>query len=298
MVAFAERPAVRFAALSFLTSFVILAMKLGAWWSTSSTVLLADAAESGLDVVTALLLVLAVEYASRPPDARHPWGHGKIEYFSTGFQGALVLAAGISIGLEVARGMLVGPVPLELSGGLWLSGLATLLNVGLSVTLIQQGRALRSPALEADGFHNLSDVVTTVGGWVGLGLAWLTGVWLLDPLVALLVAGSILFTGVRLLRGAVDGLMDASIDAEDRETLLVALNGVLDGYGDATLGDLRARESSRQVFVDCIVHLPGTTSVADAHAVCDALEEAGRTALPGAQIHVHVEPTDRSPSRT
>lgn len=282
-------PAVRYAIASFVASLVILAIKTAAWWATGSAVLLADAAESSLDVVTASLLVLAVRYSSRPPDAGHPWGHGKVEYFSSGFQGALILAAGVGVGVEGVRRLLAGAEPGSLAEGLGLSALATFANLALALTLIRVGQRVRSPALEADGRHNLTDVLTTLGGWVGLGLAWLTGIWALDPLFALVVAAQILFTGGTLVRNAVNGLMDAALDPVRLEALESALRGALDP--DATLLSLRARASSERVFVDCVVTVPGERTVASAHSLCDVLERAAREAVPGAEVHVHVEPS-------
>lgn len=285
------RSAVQYATLSFLASLLILALKLGSWWTTGSAVLLADAAESALDVVTASLLVLAVRFASTPPDDRHPWGHGKVEYFSSGFQGALILATGGGLLVQSARRVLDGGSPASLGDGLLLSGIATGLNILLAWQLIQAGRRLGSPALEADGRHNLADVITTIGGWTGLGLAWLTGFWLLDPLVAIGVSVQILVTGVQLLRSAVDGLMDAALDPERIACLQAALDAALADEPDARVTDLRARESSARVFVDCTLEVPGDLSVARAHRLCDALEAAGAESIPGAEVHVHVEPT-------
>lgn len=282
--------AVRYATLSFAVSMTVLVLKVLSWWSTGSAVLLADAAESGLDVITASLLVLAVRYAALPPDANHPWGHGKIEYFSSGFQGALILCTGLVLAIRGVEALLVGGTPESLGHGLLLSGLATLLNVGLALQLIQAGRALRSPALEADGHHNLADVYTTLGGWLGLGLAWATDTWILDPLVAIAVALHILWTGVQLLRTAVDGLMDAALDDERTEALRDALERALEAFPEAEITRLRARESSARVFVDCTLAVPGEVSVARAHTLCDRLEAVGASALEGAEVRIHVEP--------
>lgn len=279
----------RYAALSFIVSMIVLGIKAAAWWTTGSVVLLADTVESALDGVTALVLVSAVSYSTRPADEGHPFGHGKVEYFSAGFQGALVLVAGIGIGVRVVGSLVEGPAALELSGGLPLSALATALNLGLAMTLIRAGRALRSPALQADGRHNATDVLTTMGGWLGLGLAWSTGWWILDPLVAILVAAQILWTGLGLVRGSVQGLMDAALPEHEQRDLIAAFDHVIADL-PARYIRLRTRRSSQQTFVDLVLQVPGTMTVEASHTVCDALEDAAQEVLHGAEVSIHVEP--------
>ena len=279
----------RLAAFSFIVSMIVLGVKAAAWWRTESVVLLADTVESGLDGVTALVLFFAVTYSARPADDGHPFGHGKVEYFSAGFQGALVLMAGIGIGVRVVGSLLAGPRALELSGGLPLSALATAINLGLAVTLIRAGRALRSPALQADGRHNATDVVTTIGGWVGLGLAWSTGWWVLDPLVAIAVAAQILWTGFGLVRSSVQGLMDAALPERELRGLIAAFDRVL-ADRPAHYVRLRTRQSSQHAFVDLVLQVPGTMTVEASHTLCDALEDAAQEVLHGAEVSIHVDP--------
>lgn len=282
--------AVRFAGVAFATSMVVLALKAAAWWYTGSAALLADGAESALDVVTSLLLVLAVRLSSKPADAGHPWGHGKVEYFTVSVQGALVSAAGVSVLIASVRSLAQGVAPTHLMNGLVLSTVATALNLLLAVTLVYQGRRLRSPALEADGHHNLADVITTVGGWTGLGLAWLTDLWLLDPIVGVLIAVHVLWTGVRLLGEAVSGLMDASIPEEELAPLLASFDHEIASVLGARYDQLRARRSSDTVFVECTLYVPGDTTVTEGHALCDRLELQASDVLPGAVVHIHLEP--------
>lgn len=283
-----ERVVERTAAISFLIAMVVLVVKAGAWWASGSVVLMADAAESSLDLVTALLLLAAVRFASRPADRSHPFGHSKAEYFSAGFQGALVLAAGVGVGVDGLSTLWAPHQPQELGLALALSVLATALNVGLAMWLIRVGRRFRSPALQADGRHNLADVVTTVGGWTGLGLAWATGWWILDPIVALLVAVHILWTGFTLVRSSVAGLMDTSLPEDELERLTLALHGAL--APGTHLERMRSRRSARRSFVDVVLVVPGSTSVETAHALCDRLETAAAAVHPGIDVHIHVEP--------
>lgn len=279
----------RYALLALGVAVVVLLTKLAAWWLTDAVVLLADAMESGLDLVTASLLVFSVRLAASPPDEGHPWGHGKAEYFSAGIQGAFIVAAAIGIGVEAGRRLLEGVVPASLGAGVVLSAFATGLNIALAITMLRAGKRLRSPALVTDGWHNMTDVLNTVGGWLGLLLAWITGWWILDPVVAVLVGVSVLATGLSLLRDAVDGLMDRAIATDELEQLEQALRAVLEGRR-ARMERLRARRSSNRIFADCVLRVPGELSVAEAHQVCDQLEEAAAAAFPGTTLHIHMEP--------
>src|SRR5690606_32184855 len=147
------------------------------------------------------------------------FGHGKVEYFAALFQALLILGAALGVGYEATTRLGdAGSLP-QLGGGLALSALATVANTALALGLIRAGRETRSPALESDGRHNLADVVTTLGAWAGLGLAWAPGWWILDPLVATLVAAPIAWIGVGIFRDAIDGLLDAAFPAEELETL-------------------------------------------------------------------------------
>lgn len=267
---------------------LVLAIKFGAWWVTRSSVLLADAAESGLDLITASMLVLAIRFSARPPDEGHPWGHGKVEYFSAGFQGALILGAGIGIIARSAYELRLGHVPESLELGLGLSLLATLINLALALSLMRAGRRLHSPALSSDGRHNLTDVFTTLGGYAGLGLAAWTGYWFLDPLVAILVSLNILYVGMGILRGAVGGLMDAALEDHEleliRETIAAHMGDALEFH------DLRTRRSSGRAFADFHLIVSGDQSVAAAHELCDHIEKALEAAVHGLQVTIHVEP--------
>lgn len=278
----------RAAWLSLAAAGVILAVKLVAWRLTGSVTLLADGLETVVNVAGAGAALMAVRVASRPADAGHAFGHGKAEYFSAGFEGALVLFAGLAIlGMSAAR--LMDPRELEaLPLGLGLTGAATIFNAGLSWWLLQVGRRERSPALVADSRHLRADVVTSVGAIAGLMLAATTGWWWLDPVLAFVVGLHVLYEGVDIARSAAGGLMDASLPDGEQEELrgIVAVNlgGAFEAHG------LRTRAAGRQVFVELHAVVPGAMSVADAHAICDAIEAAVAARWPGAATTVHVEP--------
>jgi cation diffusion facilitator family transporter len=270
---------------------LVLAIKLGAWWRTGSAVLLADAAESAIDVVTATVLVVALRWARRPADPGHPWGHGKGEYFSALVQGTMIFAAGVALIVESSL-HLSEPRPLQgLEAGALLSAGATVINLALGLSLVRAGRRHRSPALTADGRHNLTDVWTTVGGWAGLGLAWVTGWWVLDPLVALVVSLNILATGIGVFRGATRGLLDAALPDTELESLRAAISEFVRAHDEVhEFHALKTRRSSERAFVDFHLIVEGGTTVARSHGICDQIEAAIEATIPGAQVTIHVEP--------
>ena len=280
--------ALRWAVISLLVSLAVLALKLGAWQVTESAVLLADAAESLLDLATASILVLTVRFARRPADLGHPFGHGKAEYFSSGFQGALIFAAGIAIIIDSVARLGDPPQALQLGLGAGLSAAATLVNLALALALIRAGRLHRSPALSADGYHNISDVYTTLGGWLGLLLAWATGAWNLDPIFALLVAANILYTGLKFVRGAISGLMDASLPADELAMIEATIREAM--VPAIEFHDLRTRRASHHTFVEFHLVVDGATSVQDSHAICDTLEAQLKARAGVNHTTIHVEP--------
>lgn len=207
------------ARLSLAVALLVLGLKALAYLLTGSVALLSDALESLVNVAAALAALLALRVARKPPDQNHPFGHTKAEYVSAVLEGVLVVLAALWIAKE-ALPRLLHPVPLEGLGlGLGVSLLASLLNGLLAYHLLKEGRRHRSPALTADGYHVLSDVLTSLGVVLGVGLAGLTGLWVLDPLLALAVAGQILFLGYRIVRESVGGLMDEGLPPEEVERI-------------------------------------------------------------------------------
>ncbi|WP_243027337.1 cation diffusion facilitator family transporter [Thermus albus] len=279
----------RAARLSFLAALLVLGLKGVAYLLTGSVALLSDALESTVNVAAALLALFAIRFAQRPPDETHPFGHTKAEYFSAVLEGALVVLAALLITKEsIPR--LLEPKPLEgLGPGLLVSLVASLLNGLLAWHLIRQGKLLRSPALTADGYHVLSDVLTSVGVLAGVGLAWATGLWVLDPLLALLVAGNILLMGFRLVRQSVGGLMDEGLPPEEvgriRETIGKALR-----ERALEVHDLKTRKAGNRAFLEFHLVVPGSMTVEEAHRLCDELERVLERSFPGLAVTIHVEP--------
>ncbi|HET7198866.1 MAG TPA: cation diffusion facilitator family transporter, partial [Burkholderiales bacterium] len=209
-------PLERFAWLSIAAALATIALKAAAWWITGSVGLLSDALESFVNLAAALLALWMLRVAASPPDDDHPYGFSKAEYFSAGIEGGLIVFAAAGI-LLAALPRLAHPQPLEMPGpGLALTAIATIVNFAVARSLIGAGHHFHSITLEADGRHLMTDVWTSVGVFAGVALVYATGVYWLDPLVALAVAAQIVWTGVLLVRRSVRGLLDAAISPVDK----------------------------------------------------------------------------------
>lgn len=285
----------RYMWLSIAAAVVTVVVKAAAAWVSQSAGLLSDALETTVNLVAAIVGLWALRVAAKPADDNHEFGHGKAEYVSSAVEGALIfIAAGGIIGSATLK--LLNPQPLEELGlGLALSLGASVVNLAVGLTLLRAGRAHRSITLEADGQHLLTDVLTSVGVAIAMGLIWVARAafganWeILDPIIAIAVGLNIIWTGYTLMRRSVVGLLDAVLPAEDVE----AIQGALDRLGEnepMTITQLRTRASGRQRFVEAIVEVPGNWSVLRAHALTDALEDEIARVLPGTEAVIHVEP--------
>ena len=248
-----QRQRGRAGAVSLAVGILVFTGKLAAWWATGSTAVLSDALESVVNVVAASLLLYSLVVAARPADRDHPYGHGKVEYFSAGVEGALIAVAALVIVFEAVQALLVGPRVRNLDAGLVIVALLTGLNALLGAYLVRTGRRLRSVALVADGQHVLTDVWTSIGVILGLTAVRVTGWVVLDPLVAIAVAANILRTGWKLLRGAVGGLMDEA-DEDLLERVAAALEKErepwwIDVHGLRTFGSGALRHADLHLAV-------------------------------------------------
>lgn len=267
--------------------FVLVLKILAAVW-TASLILLSDALESVVNVVAAAVAAGAIRYGSRPADSNHPWGHAKIEYFSAGIEGTLVALAAVTIGWQAVVRFGAEPRLPRLGAGLAVSLLATLANLGLSGYLARVGRRHRSPALQVDALHVRSDVWTSVAAYLGFGVAWVTGRWELDAIVALAVAGHILIAGLKAMRTSFGGLMDEGLPPAERAEIAALV--AAEGPPVVEYHDLRARRTGADLFVEFHLVVEGATEVLAAHEICDRLEAAVRERHPGAHVTIHVEP--------
>ncbi len=277
---------------SVVVAIAVLALKGVAWWLTGSVALMADALESIVNVAAAVAALAAVHYSSMPADDNHPYGHAKAEYFSAVLEGALIVVAALVI-LHESWGALQNPRAPEQAGiGLLVSAFASGVNATWALMLMRRGRALRSPALLADARHLWSDVVTSVGVIVGVGLVATTGILWLDPLMAALTAVNILVSGFRLLRESVGGLMDEAVPAPTMERIRAIVAEQAEGAIEAH--DLRSRHAGRFTFLEFHLVVPGSMTVREAHDICDRIEAALKSELHNAIITIHVEPEGKA----
>lgn len=280
------------AAASIAVGVAVLALKFVAWWLTGSVALWSDALESLVNVATAVAAYAAIRYAAIPPDANHPFGHAKAEYFAVVLVGVLIVVAAISILTAAWEGFL-DPQPIaQPVEGLAVNAAAGVLNALWCTVLIREGRRRSSPALVADGTHLLTDVATSAGVLIGLILAVTTGLLILDSVLAALVAVNILWAGWRLIRQSIGGLMDEAVDAATLDTIRKIISDNAAGAIEAH--DVRTRNAGRLTFIEFHLVVPGQMQVTESHAICDAIERALRTAVPGAHITIHVEPEEKA----
>lgn len=278
--------------LSIAAAMLTLALKSAAYVLTSSVGLLSDAVESLVNVVAAVTAYLSLRYAARPVDESHTYGHEKIEFFSSGLEGVLIIvAAGAIAWYAVQR--LFTPQALEpLGAGLTISLIASVINGVVAVVLLRAGRQYGSIVLEADGRHLLSDVWTSAAVLVGLSLVWLTGVQLLDSVIGLAVSANILWTGFDLIRRSFNGLMDHALPPQEQAAVRAAIERHLGPNMDYHA--LRTRQAGRRRFVDFHLLVPGQLTVQQAHTLTGAIEDSVRGALPELEVSVHIEPIEDS----
>lgn len=280
--------AISLAAGSVGVALAVLGLKAAAWWLTGSVALLADALESIVNVAAAIAALLAIRLSAAPPDANHPYGHAKAEYFSAVLEGALIIVAALLILHQSWQAWQAPHVPNLPATGLAISSVATAINGGWSWLLFRAGRRLRSPALVADARHLLSDVITSAGVVLGVGAVALTGILWLDPLLAALTAVNILFSGWQLMRESLGGLMDEAVEPQ----LLGRIRNLVsqEAAGAIEAHDLRTRHSGSTTFVEFHLVVPGEMRVAEAHEICDRIEAALKAMLGSTVITIHVEP--------
>jgi len=276
--------------MSIIVSVIVFGMKMAAWWATGSVGLLSDALESTVNIVAAVVALFALRTAMKPADAVHHFGRGKAEYFSASIEGFMILLAALII-VYTAIERIITPRELEQIGwGLTISTVAAMINGGAALILLRAGKQHRSPVLIADGKHLLTDVWTSVGVIVGVGLVVVTGINRLDGVVALAVGLNIIITGVNLLRSSTAGLMDKALSDEDHLKIV----DVLTKYESETVKfhALQTREAGRQRFISMHVLVPGAWTIQKGHDLSEELEADIIAVLPNTLVTTHVEPLE------
>jgi len=280
----------RYAWISIGAAIATILLKGIAWQLTGSVGLLSDAIESFVNLAGALMALWMLSLAEQPADENHPHGHGKAEYFSSAFEGFLIVLAAVSIGYA-AINRLLEPQPLEEVGiALVVSVVASAINLIVARLLLKAGREHQSITLEADAHHLMTDVWTSAGVILGVGLVALSGWNWLDPAIALLVAANIVWTGWQLMQRSASGLMDVALPTEQR--ILIAR--ILDKYIEHGIAfhALRTRQAGRRSFISFHALVPGQWTVQKAHEWVERIELDLRHAVPECHITSHIEPID------
>ncbi len=280
----------RYGWMALGVSICVFLLKLVAFIITGSVGLLSDALESTVNIAAAAVAIVALRAASKPGDANHHYGHGKAEYFSALVEGLMILTAALLI-IWTAVERLINPRPLEQLGvGLLISVVASAINAAAATILVREGRRSRSIVLEADGKHLFTDVWTSAGVVLAVGLVGLTGWEVLDPLIAIAVALNIVVAGWFLIRDSTAGLMDSSLPDEDHEAILSVLRE--HATSEISFHAVQTRASGRQRFVSLHVLVPGDWSVQRGHDILCALEDDLHHALDDLTVYTHLEPRE------
>ncbi len=280
----------RFAWLSIAAALVTIVLKTTAYLLTDSVGLLSDAVESLVNLAGGVMALLMLKVAARPADDDHAYGHSKAEYFSSGVEGTLILLAAASIGYTAVP-RLLAPQPLEQIGaGLAVSVLASLINLAVALVLLRAGKSRNSITLEANAHHLLTDVWTSVGVVAAIGAVVLTGWHWLDPVVALLVAANIVWTGMGIVRRSVAGLMDAALPPANMDQIRSVLRA--HEAGGVQFHNLRTRQAGARKFINFDVLVPGAWSVQQGHDLVERIEAEIRLAVPESTVFTHLEPVE------
>lgn len=289
-----QRPPPSLLIVSLLAALLTLGLKSLAYALTGSAGLLSDAVESLVNLVAAATAMFSLWYSAQPVDPNHTYGHEKIEYFSSGLEGILILVAAAGIGWYAIERLFSPRVIAEIEIGSLLAAGASLVNLAVGLVLVRQGRKHHSIVLEANGLHLLTDVWTTFAVLIGLFLVWLTDLPVLDAVVALLLAGNITWTGFSLMRRSFNGLMDHALPIPEQAVVRSAIEAVLEP--GLHYHALRTRQAGARRFVDFHLLVPGDWSVQRAHDLTGVVEDAIRKTLPGIEVTVHVEPLEEPAS--
>jgi cation diffusion facilitator family transporter len=282
---------VRYAWLSIAAAVLTIALKSAAYFATGSVGLLSDAAESLVNLVAAIVALVALRIAAAPPDAEHPFGHERAEYISSAIEGLLIVAAALAIVVAAVR-RLIAPVELELLGvGMLMAGAAALVNLVVARVLLRAGRSHVSIALEADAQHLMTDVWTSVAVVAGVGVVALGGWKWLDPLIAIAIALNILRVGGRLLAQSGTVLLGRSVTSERHAALVAVLERYVASHGIGWHA-LRTWEAGARTFVTLHLLVPGDWSVRRGHDLCERIEHDLRSLAPKTTVVMHLEPID------
>lgn len=282
----------RLAIGSIIVGIIVLLIKFLAYYMTGSIALYSDALESIVNIATAFAALIAVRLAAKPADDNHPYGHQKAEYFSAVLEGVMITLAALLILKEAWYGFMNPKILTAPVAGLAVNCVASLINGIWCYVLISQAKRLGSPALTADGWHLFSDVISSIGVTIGVAAAILTGWYILDPLLAALVAINILYSGAKILKSSMAGLMDEAVE----EAKLNKIQSIIaaEATGAIQAHDIKTRQAGNMTFIDFHLVVPGHISVSTAHDICDRIEDALENEIQPVDISIHVEPDEKA----
>jgi cation diffusion facilitator family transporter len=290
MLSSVKKMPINFIWISIAASVATIVLKSWAYVITGSIGLFSDAIESFINLAAGIMALIMLYISAAPPDRKHPFGHNKAEYFSSVTEGILILIAAIAIGVAAIERLLV-PQPIgELGTGLLISAAASMINLVVGMILVAGGKKYRSIILEADGKHLLTDVWTTAGVLVALMLVNVTGWIILDPIIAIIVAMNIVYTGIKLIIRSVSGLMDSSLSDEDE----TRIRSILDTYGSNGLKyhSLYTRMAASKNFIYLHLLMPGDWPIDRGHEMTKAVEHKIHAQIENSEIFIHMEPLD------
>ncbi|CCB63838.1 MULTISPECIES: cation diffusion facilitator family transporter [unclassified Hyphomicrobium] len=276
------------AAANIVVALAVICLKYAAYVVSGSVALYSDALESIVNVITAVAAYVAIWMSAKPPDSDHPFGHSKAEFLAAMFEGAMIAVAAVLIMIKAYNGLVEGVTLNHSVLGLSINSIATVINTLWAWAMIKWGTQWRSPALVADGHHLFTDVITSVGVVIALILALMTGWYILDPLIAAVVAVNILMMGYRIATESMSRLMDEAASPEIEARIRGAIEA--NGIGALQAHDIRTRQAGRALFIEFHLVVPGSMTVDDAHAICDRLENSIEKSIEGSEVVIHVEP--------
>ena len=280
----------KFAYLSIAAAIATITLKTVAWQMTGSVGLLSDAAESVVNLVAAIAVLIAVKVAAMPADKNHHFGHSKAEYFSAAIEGLMIFVAAVAI-MWSAIDRFLHPRPLENIGlGLGISVLASAINGAVAFVLLRAGRTHRSLTLTADGKHLMTDVWTSAGVVVGVLAVGITGIHRIDPILAFLVGVNIIVAGWKLLQESAAGLMDISMSKEDNKAIADVLTTFV--TDEVHFHALRTRVSGHHRFAEVHVLVPGAWTVQRGHDLVEEVEDAVHAVFDDVALTCHLEPSE------
>lgn len=280
---------------SMLVAVLMLIGKIGAYHITGSTAIFSDAAESVVHLFATIIAAFSLWYSTQPPDASHPYGHGKIAYFSVALEGVFIFVAAGSVIYAAVEALVQGHQLHELGLGLVILGGLTLVNLGLGLLLIRIGKAHNTLVLEANGRHVITDMWTTLGVVAGVGLVWATGLTWLDPLIAIVVGLNIIRTSLKLIHRGYHGLMERA-NAEDTQQIVDHLDRFVASHSISGFHQLRHRRVNDQVFIEVHLMFPNNLSVDNAHSRANKVEKHLKALFPDDNVYIttHLEPENHA----